>query len=144
MNLKLIRKEFTEISTIGDLYVDGNFYCYTLEDRVREIKNQPVGEWKIPGKTAIPYGTYSIILDFSNRFQKILPRLLDVSGFDGIRIHSGNVAENTEGCILVGFKKQKDFISESKICLSKLFESILSAINNNETVTITIGGENVV
>ena len=106
MELSLIRKEFTTESTIGDLLIDGKFYSFTLEDMYRDKK--------INGVTAIPYGTYEVIINFSNRFQKPMPLLLNVPGFDGIRIHNGNKAEHTEGCILVGFTKGKDFIGNSK------------------------------
>ena len=106
MELSLIRKEFTTESTIGDLLIDGKFYSFTLEDMYRD-KN-------IKGVTAIPYGTYEVIINFSNRFQKPMPLLLNVPGFYGIRIHNGYKAEHTEGCILVGFTKSKDFIGNSK------------------------------
>ena len=106
MELSLIRKEFTTESTIGDLLIDGKFYSFTLEDMYRDKK--------INGVTAIPYGTYEVIINFSNRFQRPMPLLLNVPGFDGIRIHNGNKAEHTEGCILVGFTKGKDFIGNSK------------------------------
>jgi hypothetical protein len=105
MKLDLIRKEFTTISTIGDLLIDGKFYCYTLEDMYREKKIKKV--------TAIPYGTYEVIINFSNRFQKQMPLLLNVPGFEGIRIHSGNTAEHTEGCILLGCKKEVNWIGGS-------------------------------
>ena len=106
MELSLIRKEFTTESTIGDLLIDGKFYSFTLEDMYRDKK--------IKGVTAIPYGTYEVIINFSNRFQRPMPLLLNVPGFDGIRIHNGNKAEHTEGCILVGFTKSKNFIGNSK------------------------------
>ena len=106
MELSLIRKEFTTESTIGDLLIDGKFYSFTLEDMYRDKK--------IKGVTAIPYGTYEVIINFSNRFQRPMPLLLNVPGFDGIRIHNGNTDEHTEGCILVGFTKGKDFIGNSK------------------------------
>jgi len=106
MKLELIRKEFTEHSTIGDLLIDGQFFCFTLEDVVRDVK--------IPGQTAIPYGSYEVITDYSNRFKKVMPLLLNVPGFDGVRIHSGNTDKDTEGCVLIGFTKTKDFIGESK------------------------------
>jgi hypothetical protein len=88
------------------LLIDGKFYYYTLEDMYREKK--------VKGVTAIPYGTYEVIINFSNRFQKPMPLLLNVPNFEGIRIHNGNTAEHTEGCILVGFTKSKDFIGNSK------------------------------
>ena len=106
MELSLIRKEFTTESTIGDLLIDGKFYSFTLEDMYRDKKIKSV--------TAIPYGVYEVIINFSNRFQRPMPLLLNVPGFDGIRIHNGNKAEHTEGCILVGFTKSKNFIGNSK------------------------------
>jgi len=85
MKIEVIRHTFTERSTIGSLYLNGKFECYTLEDVVR------VGE-KVPGATAIPEGIYPVQITFSNRFKRDLPLLLNVPNFDGIRIHTGNYA----------------------------------------------------
>lgn len=86
--------------TIGKLYIEESYYCDTLEDTVRK------GE-KIKGKTAIPAGTYKVKKTFSSRFQKKLPEILNVPNFSGVRIHAGNTAEDTEGCILLGLNKVK-------------------------------------
>ena len=94
MKLLLTRIKQENAYTIGRLFVDGLFECYTLEDTVRSIK--------IPGETAIPAGKYKLIIDWSNRFKRNLPHILNVPGFEGIRIHSGNTAKDTEGCLLVG------------------------------------------
>ncbi len=102
MQLQLIRKVFTDQSTIGELFVNGAFECFTLEDKVRPVK--------IKRETAIPAGTYEVAVTFSNKFQKFLPLLLDVPNFDGIRIHTGNTAKDTLGCILVGQGKGVDSI----------------------------------
>ena len=83
MELRLVRETFTAVSTIGRLMVDGLFDSYTLEDVVRDGP-------KIPGRTAIPYGRYQVIIDYSNRFKRPMPLLLNVPGFTGIRIHQGN------------------------------------------------------
>ena len=80
--------------TIGNIYVNGQYFADSLEDTVRDVK--------IKGKTAIPAGKYLILMTYSNRFKKIMPLLIDVPGFEGVRIHSGNTPEDTEGCILVG------------------------------------------
>lgn len=110
MKLKLVRTTFTNKSTIGELYIDGELNCFTLEDVVRDVK--------IQGETAIPYGSYRVVIDFSNRFQKMLPHLLDVPGFTGIRIHPGNSAKDTDGCILLGNTKDVDFIGNSKMAFN--------------------------
>jgi uncharacterized protein DUF5675 len=106
MQLQLIRKIFTDKSTIGELSVNGAFECFTLEDKVRPVK--------IKGETAIPAGTYEVAVTFSNKFQKFLPLLMDVPNFDGIRIHTGNTPEDTLGCILVGQGKGADSITSSR------------------------------
>ena len=87
--------------TIGKLYIDDAYFCDTLEDTVR-----PAGT-KIAGKTAIPAGTYKVKKTMSPRFQKILPEILNVPNFTGVRIHSGNTAADTDGCLLLGLNKAK-------------------------------------
>lgn len=140
MKLKIIRIEKTDKSTIGKLYVDNQFECYTLEDVVREIDGVSVSEWKIKGETAIPRGTYEVYVTKSPRFNKLLPRLKNVEGFDGVLIHTGNTAKNTEGCILVGRTKGKDTIIDSVVAFTPLMRKINTAIENKETITITIEG----
>jgi len=134
MNLILTRKEFTEISTIGELEIDGAFECFTLEDPVR-----PEGV-KVPGKTAIPEWTYVVLITWSNRFNRLLPLLKDVPGFEGIRIHVGNVPEDTEGCILVGLTKGKDIVYQSGRAFGSLFAKLHDAYAN-ERIQITITKE---
>lgn len=131
MILNLIRKEFTDKSTIGDLYIDGTFFCYTLEDIVRDLKDlnndgdfDDVGEGKVYGKTAIPYGEYNVVLSMSNRFKKVLPEVLNVPGYSGVRIHAGNTDKDTHGCPLVGMTKSKDFIGMSRIAMNKLMQRL--------------------
>lgn len=119
MEMKLVRKEFTNDSTIGELSVNGKFECFTLEDRVRPVK--------IKGETAIPLGAYEVIVTFSNRFKKPLPLFLNVPGFDGIRIHAGNTKKDTEGCILVGQTKAKDMVGKSRAAFDILFAKIQAA-----------------
>jgi hypothetical protein len=126
MKLALKRLHKTQNSTIGELTVDGLFQCYTLEDIEREVK--------IKSETAIPKGTYKVIINHSNRFKRLLPLLIDVPGFEGIRIHSGNSNHDTEGCILVGETRSKDLIGKSRKAFDKLFEKMKKA----ESITITI------
>jgi hypothetical protein len=119
MELQVKRTDFSEESTIGELWVNGGFECYTLEDKVRPVK--------IAGKTAIPSGRYEVIINFSQRFQKQLPLLLNVPNYEGVRIHSGNTAANTEGCILVGETKTENFVGESRWAFNRLFEKLKAA-----------------
>jgi hypothetical protein len=130
MKLTLLRKEFTQKSTIGSLLIDDQFFCFTLEDVVRE------GD-KVNGQTAIPFGIYKVIIDFSNRFKKDMPHILDVPNFEGIRIHSGNTDADTEGCILLGFTKQRDFIGNSRLAFDAFFPKLQQGVKNGE-VTIEI------
>lgn len=134
MDLKLIRNEFTEISTIGELYINGKFFCYTLEDKDRFLE---AGGKKVKAQTAIPRGKYTLILSYSNRFKQFMPQITNVPFFEGIRIHSGNKSEHTEGCVLVGKTKAVDFIGESKITYAALF-STLNKVAKKEKITIEI------
>src|SRR4051794_9959221 len=108
MKLKLIRDPFTQNSTVGKLYADGKYLCYSLEDLRR-----PDGE-KVHGATCIPSGVYQVQITQSARFGRRLPLLLNVPNFAGIRIHPGNAPNDTEGCILVGQTKAIDFIGQSR------------------------------
>jgi hypothetical protein len=130
MELKLIRTKSTKQSTSGTLSIDGKFECFTLED--------PVRDKKIAAKTAIPAGTYIVDITHSNRFKKKMPILLSVPGFTGIRIHSGNTAADTEGCILVGKQKSDDRISESRTAYNALFDKLEKAKTSGSKITILI------
>ena len=130
MNLKLKRTEFTNKSTIGELSVDDQFFCYTLEDVVREEK--------IKNETAIPAGKYEVIVTYSPRFKRYLPLLVDVPNFNGVRIHPGNTDRDTEGCILVGTTKGEDFIGNSRVAFNKLYPMLVYATQNNGKVYIEI------
>ena len=104
MELILKRTRFRDTITTGQLYVDGAYFCFTLEDKVREQNGVPVEKWKIKEETAIPTGIYDVVLERSPRFGPDTMTLLKVPGFSEIRIHGGNRPEDTEGCIIVGFK----------------------------------------
>jgi hypothetical protein len=118
--------------THGDMFLNGILACETLEDMVR-----PAGV-KIPGKTAIPYGKYKVIIDDSTRFKRPMPHILNVPGFEGVRIHSGNTAADTEGCILVGMNEQIDSISNCKPAFLKVYTAIQDALARGETVELEI------
>jgi len=126
MKLELKRLHRTNNSTIGELYVNGVFECYTLEDKEREVK--------IKNETAIPKGVYIVGITLSNRFKKMLPILMNVPNFEGVRIHPGNSNHDTEGCILVGTTRSVDFIGNSRKAFNKLFAKLKTA----KDITITI------
>ena len=126
INLKVIRKTFSNISTIGDMFINGKFFCYTLEDFDRDLNKdgdlKDPGEKKVNALTAIPRGKYDVIVNMSNRFKVMMPLLLKVVDFEGVRIHNGNKAEHTEGCILVGSSKANNFVGNSKPTFAKLMK----------------------
>ncbi len=99
MKIKLIRDRFTDRATLGELFINDAPFCYTLEDKVR-----PEGE-KVYGETAIPEGTYKVIISHSAKFKRDMLEILDVPGFRGIRIHGGNTVKDTFGCPLVAFHR---------------------------------------
>jgi hypothetical protein len=125
--------------TKDDILVNGQAFCHGLEDPVREIYNKPVSSWKIRGDTAIPYGTYPVEITYSNRFKRSMPQIIDVPGFEGIRIHGGNTTADTEGCLLVGNSvdpARPDRISNCQPVLLKLYGLINAALGAGEDVTI--------
>lgn len=123
MKLLLERIYKAPTYTIGKLYIDGNLFCDVLEDVVR-----PEGV-KVYGETAIPFGTYKVKLTMSNRFKKVMPILLDVPMFEGIRIHAGNTEADTSGCILVGENTIKGKVINSTATFKRLMEHLKGAIN---------------
>lgn len=132
MKLQLRRTDFSPHSTIGELSVDGIFECYTLEDVVR-----PDGI-KIFGETAIPAGHYDVQMTFSPRFRRVLPLLVNVLGFVGVRIHTGNSAKDTEGCVLVGKSKATDWVSGSAAAFEPLFEKLSAASSRRDIISLDI------
>lgn len=138
MHIEVIRDRFNPKQTIGKLCIDGKFECYTLEDCMREVPGTPVTRWKIPHETAIPRGDYPLEITWSNRFEKMLPILWGVPGFDGVRLHAGNTEADTEGCILLGDIRFATYIGASRIAVSRVIGKIQAAIDRKETVTITI------
>ena len=135
MNLELIRDTFTEKSTTGVLFVDGKQFCFTLEDKDRKLED---GGIKVFGKTCIPRGTYSIVVDYSPHYQRRMPHILNVPSFQGIRIHSGNTDIDTEGCILVGSNRGPDTVINSRIAFNPLFDMLDIAYLAGGKITIVI------
>jgi Family of unknown function (DUF5675) len=128
-------------STISDVYIGSRWQCVFIEDQVREVVGVPVTEWKIPGTTAIPSGRYRVTLTMSNRFKRIMPLLNNVPGFSGIRIHPGNTAADTEGCLLPGTSVGADdrMVVGSRVAYAALYAKIEAAINDGEEVWMEIG-----
>lgn len=144
MKLTLKRVALRDTYTIGKLYVDGRYICDTLEDKVRDLSK----EAKVYGKTAIPYGRYEITMKvqspkYSQRAsyawcKGYLPRLLNVPHFDGILIHSGNTAEDSAGCLLVGENKVNGKVINSMETLKRLYRILKSASDSGDKIWITI------
>lgn len=141
MKLELNRTTRTSKSTIGELLINNEFFCYVLEDFDRGLDSKmslsEITQKKVYAETAIPKGTYKVVITFSPRFKQYMPLLLNVKGFQGIRIHSGNTADHSEGCLIVGMTKSTDFVGQSKIAYSKLMAK-LKKVEKTEEIIITI------
>jgi len=128
MELKLKRTHLNSSYTLGELFIDGIQFCYTVEDVVRDKNNdgdlKDDGEAKIYGETAIPKGTYKVILSMSNRFKKLMPEVLNVPEFTGIRIHAGNTAIDSHGCIIVGTVRTPNGVGMSRDCFTRLMKRL--------------------
>lgn len=130
--LKLLRTIFTDKSTIGELFFNDKFECFILEDTCRKEKKDHI--------TAIPPGTYEIRMTHSTRFNRIMPELLNVVGYTGIRIHPGNVPDDTSGCLLTGRRHGTDTVSESISAYEALFPKIELALKEGPLYIGVIGG----
>jgi hypothetical protein len=142
VELLVIRRPTWLDTTPGKLYLDGTFFCFVLEDRVRELST-PVETWKVPGKTAIPQGRYPLVLEDSPKFGPQTLTVANVPGFSYIRIHAGNTDENTEGCLLVGqtFLEAADDggdVLNSRVALDQLKAKVVPAIQRGEPTFITV------
>lgn len=136
MEIKVERKWKKEKYTVGRMMVNGDFFCNTLEDVVREIDVNGVG--KIKGETAIPAGEYKVIVNYSPKFGRQMPRLLNVPFFDGILIHPGNTAKDSAGCILVGYNKKVGELCNSRDVSDRLTEMVEAAQRRGEDIWIVI------
>lgn len=145
MNIELHRKFFKETYTIGRVFIDGIYFCDSLEDKVRDLKDinhdgdfDDPGEGKIYGQTAIPCGKYKVGLYWWKKHQRFVPILKSVSGFTGILIHSGATPKDTEGCILVGQNKEKGRLTNSPYYATTITQKVKEAIDKKETIFITV------
>jgi len=150
MKIKVKREFFSDTETLGSMFINDKFFCYTLEDFDKKLKQSQdlsfIQANKVAKKTAIPSGDYRVILSISNRFKRLMPEVLNVKGFAGIRIHGGNTHENTEGCILVaknryvnkpsGFGKIVNWIQGTMEV--NLIKEMQKALHKNEIIELHI------
>jgi len=132
MELKLVRDVCGADCTLGKLFVDGQFDCYTVEDVVRP------GGVKVHGKTAIPEGRYHVVVSRSPRFGRDLPLLENVPNFEGVRIHPGNTAEDTEGCIIPGLARTPKGVAQSRAAFGKLFAALQAELGRGGDVWLSV------
>lgn len=132
MKLKLIRQDLQPERTLGVLLINDVQECFTLEDTVR------AEGVKVYGKTAIPFGTYKVAIDYSPHFGMNMIHILNVPNFEGIRVHPGTTEADTEGCILVGHIQGKISVGASGLGYAWVLAKVYHAIQNREEVTIEI------
>lgn len=142
MEIVLDRVYKKENYTIGKMFINGICFCDTLEDKDRGLysfmSEAELKKKKVYGKTAIPTGTYTVKMTYSTKFKKLMPLVDKVKAFDGIRIHAGNTADDSLGCILVGKNKAVGKVLESRDTFSKLYKKIENAWNKHEEITLRI------
>jgi hypothetical protein len=142
MELRLKRLYPKKNYTIGKLYINGVFYCDTLEDPVRDYNKDgdldDPGEGKVWGNTAIPYGTYEVVVTWSPKFKRMLPLVMGVKHFTGIRIHAGNTIADTAGCILPGENKSPGRVMNSRVYETQITSIVMLGLQRGEQVKIII------
>ena len=140
MNITVLRHTSEGGATLGKLYIDGIFACHTLEDELREVEGMPVAEWKVKGATAIPAGTYRVSLENSGRFGPDTLTINDVPGFTAIRMHAGNTAADTEGCLLLGMQATDVSLigGTSRPAVALVKGEVQRALERGESVLIDI------
>lgn len=142
MEIKLIRKYYQAKYTIGRLYVNNHFFSDCLEPPSLHLTERSalgtilIAKYK--GYRAIPTGRYRILITRSRRFGRWLPLLMNVKGFEGIRIHAGNKPEDTRGCILLGFNRRKGYVLDSTRCVLTLVKMMTEAMKKGEKVFVTV------
>ena len=153
LELLLDRKYKNETYTIGNLYVDGEWFCNSMEDKDRGLSQtmplEEIKKAKVYGETAIPTGRYEVRMDivspkyngvkwYKDNFGGRMPRLESVKGFSGILIHSGNTALDSNGCILVGMNKAKGKVLDSRATFQKLWKILEQARKAGKTIYLTV------
>jgi hypothetical protein len=136
--LTVLRNPSENGATVSEMLLDGVPECFVLEDEIREVEGVPVSQWKVKGASAIPAGKYRVVLTMSNRFKKVLPELLEVPGFSGVRIHAGNDKDDTEGCLLVGQERGSETVTRSRDAMVELMAALTGVVEQGESVWIEI------
>ena len=138
MKIKLVRIALKDTYTIGKLYVDGVYFCDTIEDKDRGLDDSmtvsEILKRKVKGQTAIPTGHYKIEITYSPKYKRMMPLILNVKGYSGIRIHSGNTSKDTEGCLIVGKNTKVGMVTDSRNTYQRLF----GILQNQKDITIDI------
>jgi hypothetical protein len=143
MEIEIKRLYKKENYTIGKVYIDGKYFSESLEDKERGLSSdmslEEIKKIKVKGETAIPAGTYQVLYTYSPKFKRMLPLINNVKGFDGIRVHSGNTAKDSLGCVLLGFNKEKGKVLQSRDTCNKFYKIIEDAITKRgEAITLKI------
>lgn len=140
MRLTLVRRWNKKDYCIGDLYINGKWFCNVLEDVDRGLDDsmteEDIKEMKIKGETAIPTGIYTVLLTYSPKYKRVMPLVNNVKGYSGIRIHSGNTHKDTEGCLLVGKNTKVGMVTDSRNTFEALFKRLQQKGSNKITIEI--------
>ena len=131
MKLTLQRYLFANDYTMGLLFIDGVYFCDTIEDKYR---GQNLKNTKVANETCIPYGVYTVKITYSPKYKKNMPQILDVPYFTGVRIHSGNSAKDSSGCVIVGIKSQNGEVAQSR----KTCNALMSRLETSNVIKIDI------
>lgn len=142
LHFTLIRKYRKEAYTIGQLFENGAFLCNTIEDRDRGLNNNmsasAILKIKVPGETAIPTGTYRLDVNESPKFKRDLIEIVGVPGYSGVRIHKGNTAQDSAGCVIPGINTEKGKVTDSTKYEEMLTRKVKAAIAKNDDCFLTI------
>ena len=142
MELKLHRFALKPTYTVGKLYIDGQYFCDVIEDVVRDLNKDgdldDPGEGKVYAETAIPYGRYEVVVNLSPKFKRVLPLLLNVKHFTGIRIHEGSSEKSSAGCLILGENKVVGKVINSKYYVTKLTDKLIGEQKKGIKSYITI------
>lgn len=131
MKLTLQRYLFTEDYTMGLLFIDGVYFCDTIEDKYR---GQDLKKTKVMHETCIPYGVYDVKITYSPKYKKNMPQILDVPYFTGVRIYAGNKATDISGCVCVGVKSDNGEVAQSR----KTYNALLKRLETSNNIKIDI------